>query len=166
MFGGGFPLGVEILYSGFGFGEAPRHIGETGVVGSDLRVSYFSGQSGCQVLEIREFGFASGSSSHAERIETIRRMHREFGMLVDTHTADGIKVGLEQREAGVPLICLETALPAKFAASIEEAVGFPPPRPPGFEGIEDLPRRFSVMDPDAAQIKRFIAGHATPAASA
>ena len=116
--------------------------------------------------KIREFGFASGSSSHAERIETIRRMHREFGMLVDTHTADGIKVGLEQREAGVPLICLETALPAKFAASIEEAVGFPPPRPPGFEGIEDLPRRFSVMDPDAAQIKRFIAGHATPSASA
>ena len=73
-------------------------------------------------------------------------------------------IGLEKREAGVSLICLETALPAKFAASIEEAVGHAPPRPKGFECIEDLPRRFSVMDPDEAQIKRFIADHAMPAA--
>ena len=114
--------------------------------------------------KIARFGFASGSSSHADRIATIRRIHREFGVLVDTHTADGIKVGLEQRAAGIPLICLETALPAKFAASIEEAIGRAPPRPKGFEHIEDLPRRFSVMDPDVAQIKSLIADRAAPAA--
>jgi threonine synthase len=85
-------------------------------------------------------------------------------VLVDPHTADGIKVGLEQREAGVPLICLETALPAKFAASIEEAVGYAPPRPPGFDGIEELPRHFTVMDPDVPGVKRFIAERAAPAA--
>ncbi|MEP7084096.1 MAG: threonine synthase, partial [Betaproteobacteria bacterium] len=90
----------------------------------------------------------------------------EFGVLVDTHTADGIKVGLEQREAGIPLICLETALPAKFAESIEEAVGRSPPRPRGFERLEDLPRRFSVMDPDTAQIKAFIADRVIAAAAA
>jgi threonine synthase len=111
-----------------------------------------------------EFGFASGSSSHADRIGIIRRIHQEFGVLVDPHTADGIKVGLEQREAGVPLICLETALPAKFAASIEEAIGRSPPRPAGFERIEELPRRFTAMDPDVAQVKRFIADRASPAA--
>jgi threonine synthase len=114
--------------------------------------------------KIAQFGFASGASSHADRIATIRRIHQEFGVLVDPHSADGIKVGLEQREAGIPLICLETALPAKFAASIEEAIGCAPPRPKGFERIEDRPRRFSVMDPDVAQIKNFIADRAAPAA--
>jgi threonine synthase len=111
-----------------------------------------------------QFGFVSGSSSHADRIATIRRIHGEFGVLVDTHTADGIKVGLERREAGVALVCLETALPAKFAASIEAAVGFAPPRPRGFEGIEDLPRRFAAMAPDLAQLKRYIAERVAPVA--
>ena len=115
---------------------------------------------------IAQFGFASGSSNHHDRIETIRRIDREFGVLVDTHTADGIKVGLEQREPQVPLICLETALPAKFAATIEEAVGRAPPRPHGFERIEALPLRFSVMDPDTAQIKAFIADRLIAAAAA
>ena len=55
-------------------------------------------------------------------------------VVVDPHTADGIKVGLEHREAGVPLICIETALPAKFAATIREALGYEPKRPPGLRG--------------------------------
>ena len=68
-------------------------------------------------------------------------------------------MGLEQREAGVPLICLETALPAKFEATIREALDRDPPRPAGLENIEALPQRFEVMDADAEQIKAFIAAH-------
>ena len=34
--------------------------------------------------KIAQFGFVSGSSSHADRIATIRRIHQEFGVLVDT----------------------------------------------------------------------------------
>ena len=52
---------------------------------------------------------------HADRLATIRGVSTKYGVMIDPHTADGVKVGLEHREAGVPLICLETALPAKFA---------------------------------------------------
>ncbi len=101
-------------------------------------------------------GFASGRSTHADRIATIKDIHRKFGVTVDPHTADGVKVGLEHREAGVPLICLETALPAKFAETIRAALGQEPQRPPGLEKLEDLPQRFEVIAPDAEAVKRLI----------
>ncbi len=103
-----------------------------------------------------EFGFSSGCSSHADRIETIRRVYRETGQIIDTHTADGVKVGLEQREEGVPLICLETALPVKFGATIKEALGRAPDMPPGLENLERLPQRFTVLDADVDAVKDFI----------
>ena len=40
------------------------------------------------------------------------------------------------------MIVLETALPAKFAATIGEAIGREPERPAALRGIEQLPRRF------------------------
>jgi threonine synthase len=108
-----------------------------------------------------QFGFVSGASTHADRIETIRRVYRDYDVIIDTHTADGLKVGLEHREPGVPLVCLETALPAKFAASVREAIGLEPDAPPGYEGLERLPQRVEVMDADAEAVKRYIAQHCT-----
>ena len=110
---------------------------------------------------VRESGVASGHSTHADRVATIRDLHARFGYVVDTHTADGIKVGLAHREAGVPLICLETALAAKFDAAVREAIGRAPARPAGYDNIEALPQRCEVMDADAAAIKAFIARHAS-----
>ena len=105
-------------------------------------------------------GFVSGSSTHRDRIGTIRAVYETYGDVIDTHTADGFKVGLAHREPGVPLICLETALPAKFADSILEALGREPGRPKGFEALESLPQRFTLVDPDPGQVKAFIAQHA------
>ncbi|MEO8718063.1 MAG: threonine synthase, partial [Burkholderiales bacterium] len=105
-------------------------------------------------------GFASGRSTHADRIATIRSVHSRYGVTIDPHTADGIKVGLEQREAGVPLICLETAQPAKFADTLREALGHAPERPAGFEDLERRPQRFELIAPDAEALKRHIAAHA------
>ncbi|MBN8510119.1 MAG: threonine synthase [Burkholderiales bacterium] len=105
------------------------------------------------------FGFVSGRSTHADRLATIRHCRQQHGVLIDPHTADGLKVALERRRAGVPMLVLETALPAKFEATIAEAVGFAPPRPPGTEGLEQLPRRFEVLPADAQRVKRYIADH-------
>jgi threonine synthase len=105
---------------------------------------------------IAEFGFVSGASSHADRLDTMRRVYRDCGQLIDPHTADGVKVGLACREAGVPLVCLETALPAKFAASVREAIGREPEAPAGLENLERLPQRFTVIDPDVGAVKDFI----------
>ena len=76
--------------------------------------------------------------------------------MIDTHTADGLKVALEYREADVPMLVLETALPAKFEDSIREALGRDPQRPQGMENLEGLPQRFEVMEADALAIKQFI----------
>ena len=110
--------------------------------------------------DIDRYAFASGSSTHADRIATIRDVHARYGRIVDPHTADGLKVGREHAEPGVPLICLETALPAKFESTIVEALGHPAPRPPGYEDIEQRPQHFEVMDVDTEAVKRFIAQHA------
>ena len=104
-------------------------------------------------------GFASGRSTHADRLATIKAVSAKYGVVIDPHTADGVKVGLEHREAGVPLICLETALPAKFAETIREALGREPERPARFRGIEGLPQRFEVIAPDAEVVKKFVAAH-------
>jgi threonine synthase len=105
-------------------------------------------------------GFVSGKSTHADRLATIRDVYHRSGTLIDPHTADGVKVGRDFREPGVPLICLETALPAKFAATIREAVGIEPPRPPAFADIESRPQRFTILPADAAQVAAYIAAHA------
>ena len=106
-----------------------------------------------------KFDFASGKSTHQDRLKTIREAVGEYGVMVDTHTADGIKVGLEQRRPNLPLICLETALPAKFAETIQEALGREPERPAALVGIEKLPQRCVVMDADAEKLKAFIAAN-------
>ena len=106
---------------------------------------------------VADTGFVSGSSTHADRLATIRRVWKDYGLMVDPHTADGIKVGLEHREQGVPLVCMETAQPAKFAETIREALRQEPSRPAGFENLEKLPQRVEVTDADVGQIKHYIA---------
>jgi threonine synthase len=102
------------------------------------------------------YGFASGKSTHADRLQSIRDVFKTHGVMIDTHTADGVKVALQHVRAGVPMIVLETALPIKFAATIVEALGQEPTRPAKFEGIEALPKRVRVMKPDVAAVKQLI----------
>ena len=103
------------------------------------------------------YGFASGKSTHTDRLATIRDTWQTYGVVVDTHTADGLKVAHEHRVPGVPMLVLETALPIKFAATIVEALGREPERPAKFAGIEALPKKVRVMAPDVQAIKDLIA---------
>jgi len=105
---------------------------------------------------VQASGFVSGRGTHADRLATIRDVDERYGVVVDPHTADGLKVGREHRDPAVPLVCLETALPVKFGATIREALGHEPARPPGFEGIEQRPQRFVVLPADAAKVKAII----------
>jgi len=109
--------------------------------------------------KVKDYGFVSGSSNHANRMQTIRATREKYDVTIDTHTADGLKVALECREPGVPMVVLETALPAKFEDAIVEALGQKPERPADLAGLEDLPQRFVVMDADVNVIKQFIVEH-------
>jgi threonine synthase len=105
---------------------------------------------------VREFGFVSGSSTHADRVEAIRDVYQRYNTMIDTHTADGLKVAREHLQAGVPMIVLETAQPLKFGETIREALAREPERPTAFAGLEALPQRFEVLPADAQQVKNFI----------
>jgi threonine synthase len=105
------------------------------------------------------YGFASGKSTHADRLRTIHETYERHGVVIDTHTADGVKVAHEHQKPGVPMVVLETALPIKFAETIVEALGRQPERPPQFNGIEDLPKRVQVMSADTSAVQAFIAAH-------
>ena len=102
------------------------------------------------------YGFASGKSSHQDRLRTIRETFEQTGLVVDPHTADGLKVAQPFCRPGVPMLVLETALPIKFAATIFEALGREPQRPPAFEGIEALPKRVVQLQANAAAVQRYI----------
>ena len=85
------------------------------------------------------YGFVSGTSTHADRVETIRTVHARTGVTIDPHTADGVKVA-EGFVGNEPVIVCETALPVKFSATIVEALGHEPERPERFVGLESLPQ--------------------------
>ncbi len=106
-------------------------------------------------------GFRSGRSTHADRLATIRSQYERDGRILDPHTADGVKVARELRDPHVPMVCLETALPTKFAETIREAIGRLPDRPARFAGLEDLPQRFVRMPADVDTVRAFLEAHAT-----
>ena len=108
---------------------------------------------------IASFGFISGASTHADRLTTIRACFEQYGVIIDPHTADGLKVALAKRDPDVTMLVLETALPAKFAATIVEALGITPPRPAGLADIEALPKRVVEMAVDVNAVKAFIEAH-------
>jgi threonine synthase len=109
--------------------------------------------------KVADFGFVSGHSNHANRMQTIRTTKEKYGVTIDTHTADGLKVALEHRKPSVPMLVLETALPAKFEDAIVEALGEVPERPASLVGLEDLPQKSTVMDVSVDAIKAFIAAN-------
>ncbi|MDR1848577.1 MAG: threonine synthase [Zoogloeaceae bacterium] len=109
---------------------------------------------------LREFAFVSGKSLHQDRIATIRMAHERYGIVLDPHTADGLKVALEVAGDGAdtnPVIVLETAQAAKFSATLEEALGHKPSRPAELEGLETRPQKVISMAADIDAIKDFIA---------
>ncbi len=103
------------------------------------------------------YGFASGRSTHQNRVETIRDIAERLGVVIDPHTADGVYVARQWRdEIDTPIICLETALPVKFAETIKEAIGREPEMPERFATIMDAEHKVSDLPNDAEVVKQFI----------
>ena len=101
-------------------------------------------------------GMVSGCSRHANRLDTIRDVAQRYGRVIDPHTADGVYVARQYLRAGVPMLCLETALPTKFEETILEALGRPAPRPAGLAALEALPQRVQAISQDVAVLKALI----------
>lgn len=103
------------------------------------------------------YGFVAGRSTHADRLATIRTVYQHDHYSVDPHTADGIKVARELRRPGEHVVCAETALAVKFAPTLIEALGTPPPCPEHLATLESLPQRVRVLAPDSDALKIVVA---------
>ena len=103
------------------------------------------------------FGIVAGTSAHADRLATIREVYEKTGSLIDTHTADAVKVARPLVKPGVPMIALETALPIKFAETVKLAVGFEPPLTDAQQAMMALPQHVTQISPSTERVKAIIA---------
>src|SRR5690625_1557600 len=137
-----------------------RDANRTSALWRDLDVKgYFDLKPLLPQLQSR-YPFKSGVSLHEDRIQTIRRLYQEHDLLVDPHTADGVFVAQQYLDPEVPMIVLETALPAKFSETIQEAIGQPAPLPEHLRSLLDLPQQVEVMDAEPQQVRAYIEEHA------
>lgn len=106
-----------------------------------------------------EFGFQSGTSTHEDRVETIRSVHAVSGVIIDPHTADGVKVAREHLEPGIPMIVLETAKPEKFPEIVFEATGERVGMPERLGNLLDLPQHVVEMSGNEQELRAYIEQH-------
>ena len=144
----------------FVFDLVGRDAGRVKALWADMARDGFFDLSALKPQFEAQYGFVSGASTHEDRLATIRSLYGKAGVLVDPHTADGVKAAREHVEPGVPMLVLETALPAKFSETIEAALGRPATPPGNLANLESLPQRVEVMDCDAAAVRRYIEAHA------
>jgi threonine synthase len=107
-----------------------------------------------------EFGIVSGTSTHADRVDTIRAVYESVEDIIDPHTADGVFVARQHVESGVPMLVLETAKPEKFAETIHEAIGVELDYSSDLRAMLDAPQHVTEMADDAAVLRAFIEEHA------
>ena len=102
---------------------------------------------------------ASRATDH-DTLATIRSVYEDFDMLIDPHTAVGVKVAREFAEEGIPMLTMATAHPAKFPDAVERATGVRPGLPEHLSNLFDLPE-FTVQLPnDLATVEAFVAAQA------
>lgn len=106
--------------------------------------------------KISNFGFVSSSSKHTNRIALIKKFYEDYDVIIDTHTADGLKAALDHFDGSIPMLVLETALPIKFEKSIFEAIGKYPERPKQLQNIESLTQHNELFENDVDEVKNFI----------
>ncbi|GGE34688.1 threonine synthase [Agaricicola taiwanensis] len=108
--------------------------------------------------------FDAGRTGEAQVAETIARVRREAGYMLDPHTA--VAVSVAERQAGdpsVPMVVLGTAHPAKFPDAVEAACGERPALPPAVADRLSGPERMDVVSNDLGAIQAFVSARARAA---
>lgn len=100
--------------------------------------------------------FAGYALDDAGTLAEIRRLHAACGYLADPHSAIGIAAARMRAPAGVPVVAMATAHPAKFPDAIEEAVGLRPALPARLADLYQRPERCQHASSDLAGIERLV----------
>lgn len=107
-----------------------------------------------------EYRIVSGTSTHDDRLATIRTVFESTGVTIDPHTADGVKVAGEYSEPGIPMLVMETAKPAKFADTISEALGAEVEVDADTRALLDAPQDTTSIPRDENLLRTYIEVHA------
>jgi threonine synthase len=103
--------------------------------------------------------FVAGRASDHDTLSAIRSVYENTGMLIDPHTAVGVKVAREFAEDGVPMLTMATAHPAKFPDAVERATGERPVLPEHLADLLDRPEHTTHLPNDLAAVEAFVASH-------
>ncbi len=106
--------------------------------------------------EVVDSQMVSKSATNAETLETIAKYYRDYGYVLDPHTAVGVHVAEDFGLEGDPLVCVSTAHPAKFPEAIREATGESVARHPDIDALAGLPTRCEILDNDSGAVRAFI----------
>jgi len=135
---------------------------------SDLKHKGGFGPVYKDVLETARKTFESERVSDQETLDTIRSLYAEVGYVLDPHTAVGVEAARrsaarEDCPAGVPVISLSTAHPAKFAGAVtlalqdEEGFEFDAKvLPPEFVGLDKREKRVREVENDWKAVRALV----------
>lgn len=112
-------------------------------------------------MQVLQSHYVSGRASEEETSAQITKVLKESGELLCPHSAVGVKVADEYRLAGVPMITLATAHPAKFPAAVEAASAVHPPLPVHMADLYEKDERVTRVPNDLVALKKHIKGHLT-----
>lgn len=105
--------------------------------------------------------FDAGRADEAAVGETIARVKRETGYLMDTHTAVAFAVAeTAALDPATPTVVLSTAHPAKFPDAVEAASGIRPALPAHLADLMERPERLIRLPNDVAAIEAYVTEHA------
>lgn len=120
---------------------------------------YFDISSTLAFKNIANYGFASSYSTHTQRLDIVRELAQRYQIVIDPHTANGVQVARQFFQPGIPMLVLETALPAKFAEFTQQALGALPARPYAYQDLEQRPQYLTLLEKNVEQVKQFIREH-------
>jgi threonine synthase len=100
--------------------------------------------------------FDSGRVSEDETSAEITHSFETRAELLCPHSAIGVRVADEQRDANVPMITLATAHPAKFPDAVEAATGERPGLPLRMADLFDRPERVTRVANDLQALKSIV----------
>ena len=117
-------------------------------------------QSGAVKLEDRIIAqtkslFSAHAVDDEQTCETIARVYRDTGELIDPHTATGV-VALQVTPSETIKIILATAHPSKFAEAVEKAGFDEVPLPADMTDLLGREERYTIVENDLNDVQAFV----------
>lgn len=105
--------------------------------------------------------FGSGRKDDTETAGIIRNIWRRYDVVVDPHTAVGLGVAADWKQAhgDSVLVTLATAHPAKFPDAVQAATDIAPDLPPHLADLHDRAEKYDTLPADAEAVKAYVQEH-------